>query len=93
MAPVADVHILGPGLITNGGLNAFSAGVLFFAEVTQSEVNGITVLGSSFAGIDADFGGLGNSGAGVDRFDIYGEHSRAKRGWHNGDKRCLQHDF
>ena len=65
VASVADVHILGPGLITNGGANAFSAGVLFFAEVTQSEVNGITVLGSSFAGIDADFGGNGNSGTGL----------------------------
>jgi hypothetical protein len=59
---VADVHILGPGLITNGGANAFSAGVLFFAEVTQSEVNGITVLGCSFAGIDAEAGGVGNFG-------------------------------
>ena len=40
-----NIHILGPGLITNAGGNTFSAGVfLDFAE--NSEVSGITVLGS-----------------------------------------------
>ena len=41
----SNIHILGPGLITNGGGNTFSAGVnLAFAF--NSEVSGITVLGS-----------------------------------------------
>jgi parallel beta-helix repeat protein len=45
------VRILGPGLITNGGENAFAFGVaLFFAN--HSEVSGVTVLGSRAAGID-----------------------------------------
>ena len=40
-----NVRILGPGLITNGGANTFSAGVsLLF--LFNSEVSGITVLGS-----------------------------------------------
>jgi hypothetical protein len=60
--PVARVSILGPGLITNGGENAFSAGVAFVGSVTQSEVSGITVLGSSFAGIDADGQAFGTTG-------------------------------
>jgi len=42
---VVNIHILGPGLITNGGENAFSAGV-FLLLVANSEVSGITVLGS-----------------------------------------------
>jgi parallel beta-helix repeat protein len=52
VAPVARVSILGPGLITNGGENAFAAGVFLVNSVTQTDVNGITVLGSSVAGID-----------------------------------------
>jgi parallel beta-helix repeat protein len=48
---LSNIHILGPGLITNGGGNTFSAGVsLGFA--LNSEVSGITVLGSG-AGISA----------------------------------------
>src|SRR6516162_6591734 len=42
---VSNVHVLGPGLITNGGGNTFSAGV-FLLLVANSEVSGITVLGS-----------------------------------------------
>ena len=51
---VARVHIFGPGLITNGGGNAFFDGVALVGFVTDSEVSGITVLGSRSAGIDAD---------------------------------------
>ena len=41
----SNIQILGPGLITNGGANTFSAGVfLDFAE--NSEVSGTTVLRS-----------------------------------------------
>jgi hypothetical protein len=47
-----NISILGPGLITNGGGNAFSAGV-FLLFVVNSEVNGLTVLGSG-NGIVAD---------------------------------------
>jgi hypothetical protein len=47
--PLQNVQILGPGLITNGGGNAFAAGVFLNGAlqtgVVQSEVNGITVLG------------------------------------------------
>ena len=39
------IRILGPGLITNSGGNTFSVGVNLFI-VTDSEVSGITVLGS-----------------------------------------------
>jgi hypothetical protein len=49
---VANVHILGPGLITNGGENAFNNGVLLGGTVARIEVRGITVLGSRFAGIN-----------------------------------------
>jgi parallel beta-helix repeat protein len=45
-----NVHILGPGLITNGGGNTFSVGV-FLDFLLNSEVRGITVLGSSGNGI------------------------------------------
>src|SRR6516164_4561446 len=42
---LTNISILGPGLITNGGANTFSAGVsLLF--LFNSEVSGITVLGS-----------------------------------------------
>jgi hypothetical protein len=51
---VARVHILGPGLITNGGGNAFFDGVALVGFVADSEVRGITVLGSRSAGIDAN---------------------------------------
>ena len=51
---VARVHILGPGLITNSGGNAFFDGVALVGFVTNSEVRGITVVGSRSAGIDAD---------------------------------------
>jgi parallel beta-helix repeat protein len=50
--PLTNVHILGPGLITNGGENTFSSGVSL-TVVNNSEVSGVTVLGSSGAGIDA----------------------------------------
>jgi hypothetical protein len=47
--PLQNVQILGPGLITNGGGNAFAAGVFLGGAlgegVFQSEVSGITVLG------------------------------------------------
>jgi Periplasmic copper-binding protein (NosD) len=49
---IQNVHILGPGLITNGGGNTFSAGV-FLLFAVNSEVSGITVLGSG-SGIVAD---------------------------------------
>jgi len=49
---LARIQILGPGLITNGGQNTFSVGVNLFI-VTDSEVRGITVLGSRSAGIGA----------------------------------------
>jgi hypothetical protein len=49
---LARVRILGPGLITNGGGNTFLDGVSLFI-VTDSEVSGITVLGSRSAGIGA----------------------------------------
>ena len=43
LSTLHNVHILGPGLITNGGANTFSAGVsLGFAQ--PFEVSGITVL-------------------------------------------------
>jgi parallel beta-helix repeat protein len=41
----SNIHILGPGLITNGGGNTFSAGISL-AFAFNSEVSGITVLGS-----------------------------------------------
>src|SRR5215471_11038973 len=41
----SNIHILGPGLITNGGGNTFSAGVSL-AFAFNSEVSGITVLAS-----------------------------------------------
>jgi hypothetical protein len=60
-ASVSDVHILGPGLITNGGGNIFVDGVILGLQlVTGSEVSGITVLGSSGAGIYID-GFFGNN--------------------------------
>jgi len=40
-----NVRILGPGLITNSGANAFSAGV-FLDFVVNAEMSGITVLGA-----------------------------------------------
>jgi len=49
---VQNVHILGPGLITNGGANTFGTGV-FLLFAINSEVSGITVLGSG-SGIEAD---------------------------------------
>src|SRR5215831_3145728 len=54
VASVTDVHILGPGLITNGGGNAFLDGVVLIGFVSDSEVSGITVLGSRSAGIGVD---------------------------------------
>jgi hypothetical protein len=75
--PAARVRILGPGLITNGGRNAFLYGVFLLGSVTDSEVSGITVLGSRSAGIVANgqaFGTrdltftaniLGRNGAGI----------------------------
>jgi hypothetical protein len=59
---VARVHILGPGLITSGGGNAFLDGVALVGFVSQSEVSGITVLGSRSAGIDADGQAPGTTG-------------------------------
>jgi hypothetical protein len=58
---VARVHILGPGLITSGEGNAFLYGVAFLSFVSQSEVSGITVLGSCSSGIEqaGSFGGIG----------------------------------
>jgi len=50
--PLTNIHILGPGLITNGGENTFSFGVSL-SLVNNSEVSGVTVLGSSGAGITA----------------------------------------
>jgi parallel beta-helix repeat protein len=41
----SNVHILGPGLITNGGENTFSEGVHLF-NVSNIEVSGITMRGS-----------------------------------------------
>ena len=49
---LTNISILGPGLITNGGENTFSAGVLL-VFVANSEVSGITVLGSG-RGINTD---------------------------------------
>ena len=43
-----NVRILGPGLITNSGANAFSAGV-FLDFVVNAEMSGIMVLGRSEA--------------------------------------------
>jgi hypothetical protein len=60
--PVADVHILGPGLITNGGGNTFVNGVFLLGGVTGSEVSEITVRGSRFAGIFADGQAFGVTG-------------------------------
>ena len=62
------IRILGPGLITNGGGDRFVTGVNF-GGANSSEVSGITVLGSS--------------GAGITRCerrypDDHGEHPRAK---------------
>jgi parallel beta-helix repeat protein len=48
-----NVHILGPGLITNGGGNTFSTGVAL-SFVANSEVSGITVLGSGNGIVAAD---------------------------------------
>jgi hypothetical protein len=45
------VHILGPGLITNGGGNHFNEGV-FFQFADHSEVSGVTAMGSN-VGISA----------------------------------------
>jgi parallel beta-helix repeat protein len=45
VTPLANIHILGPGLITNGGANHFSTGVSLF-NTNNSEVSGITVLDS-----------------------------------------------
>jgi len=42
---IRNVHILGPGLITSGGGNTFSAGV-FLSFAQPFEVSGITVLGA-----------------------------------------------
>ena len=68
---VEHVRVLGPGLITNGGGNAFRIGVFFF-HVDNSEVSGITVLGSMGSGIAAtgDFltitgNTLGRNGSGT----------------------------
>jgi hypothetical protein len=44
---VARVSILGPGLITNGGGNAFLDGIFLSGFVNQAEVHGITVRGAS----------------------------------------------
>jgi parallel beta-helix repeat protein len=82
-----NIHILGPGLITNGGGNTFSAGVfLDFAE--NSEVSGITVLGSDTGILTGDCTNLtitantlgrnnigmslGDSGATVSKNDVSG---------------------
>jgi parallel beta-helix repeat protein len=46
-----NVHILGPGLITNGGGNAFLVGVSL--GTSNDEVSGVTVLGSRNDGIFA----------------------------------------
>jgi hypothetical protein len=61
-ASVTDVHILGPGLITSGGGNAFFDGVALVGFVINSEVSGITVLGSRNAGIDANGQAPGTTG-------------------------------
>jgi parallel beta-helix repeat protein len=55
--PLTNIHILGPGLITNGGENTFMFGVSL-SLVNNSEVSGITVLGSSGAGIGAGPAGI-----------------------------------
>jgi hypothetical protein len=60
--PVNGVSILGPGLITNGGGNAFFDGVLLLGHVSQVEVSGITVLGSRSAGIDGNGQPAGSNG-------------------------------
>jgi len=85
---VSNIHILGPGLITNGGENAFNNGVLLGGTVARIEVRGITVLGSgngivagesSFLTITANTLGrnnigmsLGDSGATVSKNDVSG---------------------
>jgi parallel beta-helix repeat protein len=85
---LGDVRILGPGLITNGGANTFSAGVSL-TFVDNSEVSGITVRGASGPGIVAPectsliitantLGGnseglsLGDCGATVSKNDVSG---------------------
>jgi parallel beta-helix repeat protein len=59
---VSRVRILGPGLITSDGGNAFLDGVSLVGFVTQSEVSGITVLGSRSAGIDGNGQAPGTTG-------------------------------
>jgi hypothetical protein len=76
--PVEHVRILGPGLITNGGANTFLRGVSFIGA-NSSEVSGITVLGSSGAGITAGSGDfmtitantLGRNNHGIDVFTVH----------------------
>jgi len=72
-----NVRILGPGLITNGGGNAFREGVVFqFAN--NSEVSGVTVLRSgtgilaatcNFLTITANT--LGQMGGGIELIDVH----------------------
>jgi hypothetical protein len=59
--PLVGVRILGPGLITNGGGNTFLEGVRLL-QVSNAEVSGITLLGSSSAGINASGGNFGSTG-------------------------------
>jgi hypothetical protein len=54
--PVTDVHILGPGLILSDQVSRFSSGVSLVGSVTDSEVSGIAVQGSTV--------GIGNNGQG-----------------------------
>jgi hypothetical protein len=68
-----NIHILGPGLITNGGGNAFFVNGVRLDVVHNSEVSGITVRGSAGAGIRCQFcdfvtitaNTLGRNGTGI----------------------------
>jgi hypothetical protein len=72
------VRIFGPGLITNGGGNAFATGV-FFQFANDSEVSGVTVRGARGVGIGAataDFmtitaNTLGRDGLGIELIDVH----------------------
>jgi hypothetical protein len=75
--PVSGVSILGPGLITNGGANAFLEGVFFSGFSSQIQVNGITVRGSGVGigtfdcfNVTVTANTLGRNGVGISMINI-----------------------
>ena len=75
--PASGVSILGPGLITNGGANAFQEGIFLSGFVNQAEVNGVTVRGASVGigtfdcfNVTITANTLGRNGVGISMINV-----------------------